>query len=146
MHCHPWTFLRVDSVQEDHGGSKYLIRVRFRVHLSALTKSLGLLAGGIAGLAVGLHLLAGIAAAGLLLASVLGLWWRGASLAGRVAASLDEVAASLNMSPCESSRPMTEGTILRLRHRAEYEKSDETTPVVGEASTLVVRAAESNNI
>jgi GT2 family glycosyltransferase len=138
VHCHPWTFLRVCSVQEDHGGKKNLIRVRYRLRLSVLTKSLGLLASGIAGVAAGLHPLAGVATAGLLLGAVAGLWWRGTSLAGRVAAGLDEVASRLNLFPCEPARLKSEAAMLRPRNRADYEPSDEATPVVGEAATVVL--------
>src|SRR5262245_29765809 len=138
VHCHPWTFLRVYSVQEDHGGKRNLIRVRYRLCLSALTKSLGLLASGIAGVAAGLHPLAGVATAGVLLGAVAGFWWRGTTLAGRVAAGLDEVASRLNLFPCEPARFKNEAAMLRPRNRADYEPSYEATPVVGEAATVVL--------
>jgi GT2 family glycosyltransferase len=104
IHSHPWTFLRVYTVQEDHGGAKHLIRVRYRMHLSALTKSLGILASGIVGIMAGIHPLAGLATAAVMLAAGLGLWWRGASLAGHIAHGLDEAARALKAWPCEPSR------------------------------------------
>ena len=139
VHSHPWTFLRVYTVQEDHGGAKHLLRVRYRMHFSALTKSLGILAGGIAGVTAGVHPLAGIAAAGLMLISALSLWWRGTNLAGRVTAGLDEAARALNAWPCELSRfknvvPASSGEIETLQ------------PVSAELTSLVLPAAEANHL
>ena len=40
VHCHPWTTVQVCTAQEDHGSGKRLIRVRYRLRLSAFTKVL----------------------------------------------------------------------------------------------------------
>jgi GT2 family glycosyltransferase len=104
VHSHPWTLLRVYTAQEDHGGDKLLIRVRYRMSFTALTMSLGTLAGCVACVTAAFHPLAGIATAGLILSSAFGLWWRGMNLAGRVAAGLDEAARTLNAWPCDLSQ------------------------------------------
>lgn len=146
VHCHPWTFLRVCTVQEDHGGSKHLIRVRYQMHLSALTKSLSVLVSGVAGVAAGLDLLAGIATGGLLLASLLGLWWRGASLAGRVVTGLDEVAARLNAMPFDSARLETAAAISCQQNSTEDTETAPAMSVHGELASMAIPAAESNNV
>src|SRR5262249_15574662 len=91
LHCHPWTMARIYTAQEDHGGRKRLIRVRHELHLSPFAKALsGLVV--VAGLiAAAFHPGYGGVVAGVLIASLLGVWWRGASLAGCAARGLAEL-------------------------------------------------------
>jgi hypothetical protein len=54
VHCHPWTVVRVSTAQEEHGGGKRLIRVRYRLRPGRSMKGLtlaGALAGVVAALA-----------------------------------------------------------------------------------------------
>jgi GT2 family glycosyltransferase len=109
VHCHPWTFVRVCTAQEDHGSGKHLIRVRYRLSPSAFARAVGVLlvAGG--AVATGFHPLSGAAVAGLLGGLLLGCWWRGARLAGRVAASLHALAGGLGLFRCDAARPESDG-------------------------------------
>jgi hypothetical protein len=100
---HPWTRLRVCTAQEDHGGRKRLIRVRYRLGLtrSAWVAAAGGLVAALAAAAV--HPAAGAAGGGLLAALLLAAWWRGARLAGRIVAGLDGLARGTGLAPCGSA-------------------------------------------
>ena len=79
IHSHPWTVLRVLTTQEDHGGSKHLIRVRYQMLPSGLLSVAGLI--GLVGISVAV-LLEGWGTAMLLAVLVgccVGTWWRGRS-------------------------------------------------------------------
>jgi hypothetical protein len=100
VHCHPWTVVRLSTAQEEHGGGKRLIRVRYRLRLAGSTK--GLVA---AAAALGLGALAGMswplaAAAGAVLGVVGLLWWRGTVRASQATAVVDALASSLGLIPC----------------------------------------------
>jgi GT2 family glycosyltransferase len=105
VHCHPWTLVRIYTAQEDHGGRKHLIRVRYQLHLTPFTKALSILIV-VAGLIMsGFHLGYCGAAVGLLIGSLLGVWWRGATLAGWIVSDLDKLTSSLGLISCDSAEP-----------------------------------------
>jgi hypothetical protein len=98
--CHPWSVVEVCTSQEDHGGGKRLIRVRYRLRLSGYTRGIALMAVfagltaavmGSGPLAVGAAALAGLCLAG---------WWRGTRRAGRVVGLFDSIARGLNLMQC----------------------------------------------
>jgi GT2 family glycosyltransferase len=99
---HLWTRLRVFTAQEDHGGRKRLIRVCYRLGLtrSACVVTAGGLVAALA--AAWIHPALGVIGGGLLAALLLGTWWRGARLAGRIVAGLDSLARSTGLVPCGS--------------------------------------------
>jgi GT2 family glycosyltransferase len=97
---HPWTVVRVCTAQEDHGGGKRLIRVRYRLGLSRLARVAAALGLAGAGAAAGLHVAAGAAAAAALAALLLAAWWRGTRLAGQLAAGFDGLAHRLGLVRC----------------------------------------------
>jgi GT2 family glycosyltransferase len=101
IHYRLWTLVRVYTAQEDHGGCKHLIRVRFELRPTAFTKLLTTLGVLASTLALGIHPLAAAAGFGLLLAGLLAAWRRGTSLAGIVACELDDLAYSQGVSRCE---------------------------------------------
>jgi GT2 family glycosyltransferase len=105
VHCHPWTLVRVCTAQEDHGGGKHLIRVRYRLQLTGFARALAGL--GLVGAAVTAGVSVGLAAlgAGLVAALLLAARWRGACLAGRVVSGLDGLARGLGLIPCEAESP-----------------------------------------
>src|SRR5205085_2634813 len=82
--CPPWAVVDVTTAQEDHGGSRHLVRVRYRVRPSGLVAAaalmgLGCLAVAAAGVwpaAAGAAVAAAVAVAG---------WWRGLRRASGVA-------------------------------------------------------------
>jgi GT2 family glycosyltransferase len=101
VHYHPWTLVQVCTAQEDHGQGKRLIRVRYRLRFTELTKlagTVGLLALAVAG---AFQIALAAAGAGLLTALLLGAWCRGARLAGQVVDGFDKLARDLNLFPCQ---------------------------------------------
>jgi hypothetical protein len=99
--CHPWTWVRVCTTQEDHGGAKRLIRVRYRLGLTRFALVMAALVLAAAGVAASYQAAAGAIGAGVLGALLLGVWWRGTRLAGRIIGGFDGLARGLNMVRCE---------------------------------------------
>jgi GT2 family glycosyltransferase len=101
VHCHPWTLVRVCTAEEEHGGGRRLIRVRYRLGLTAFARAVAGLGLALAAVAAGFHPAAGAVAAGVTGALLLGIWWRGARLAGRVVAGFDQLARGQGLVRCE---------------------------------------------
>jgi hypothetical protein len=99
--CHPWTWVRVCTTQEDHGGAKRLIRVRYRLGLTRFALVMAALVLAAAGVVASYEAAAGAIGAGVLGALLLGAWWRGTRLAGRIIGGFDGLARGLNMVRCE---------------------------------------------
>ena len=100
IHSHPWTVLRVLTTQEDHGGPRRLIRVRYHMLPSGLLTVSALtcaLAVAISAVVEGWGTM--LLSAPLLLSCV-GIWWRGTQRAAQAAASLDFLARSLSLVRC----------------------------------------------
>src|SRR5439155_5349088 len=97
IYCHPWTVVQVCTAQEDHGGGKHLIRVRYRLRLSAWTRLIGSLV--VVAAAATLALRAWPAAAGTVLLSSIwvGAWWRGTYRAGAATAVLDRIGEEMGL-------------------------------------------------
>jgi GT2 family glycosyltransferase len=105
IYCHPWTVVQVTTAQEEHGGNKRLIRVRYRLCLAGYTRVLAGL-GLFQGLgAVGLQAWPLAAVAGGLLALCGLLWWRGTARAAQAMAVFDFLGKSLGLIACEPPRP-----------------------------------------
>jgi GT2 family glycosyltransferase len=100
VHYHPWTMLQVRSAQEDHGGGKRLIRVRYRLRPTPLAQLAGALGAAATVLAAGCHVLLAAGAAAVLAALAAGAWWRGARLAAQAAAGFDGLARGLGLIRC----------------------------------------------
>jgi GT2 family glycosyltransferase len=100
VHGHPWTVLQVCTAQEEHGGGKRLIRVRYRLRLTGFARAAGLLGGAASVVAVGFGPWLTLGGASLLAALLLAVWWRGAVLAARVMEGLDRLAGSLGLIRC----------------------------------------------
>jgi GT2 family glycosyltransferase len=110
IHCHPWTVVQVSTAQEEHGGGKRVIRVRYRLRTDGYTRILG----GLFALATafGVGLLEQSAA---LEAAVLGgacgvlglmwvfLWWRGTCRAAVAVGMVDALAKDLNLIPLDGA-------------------------------------------
>ena len=101
IHCHPWTVVQVCTAQEEHGGGKRLIRVRYRLRLSGYTRTLAL--GAVVSAGAALVFLSWVPAtvAALLAAACLGVWWRGTRRARHVVALFDSIARELGLIRCE---------------------------------------------
>jgi hypothetical protein len=108
VHGHPWTLLRVCTVQEDHGGPRRLIRVRWRLRLTAFTRAAGTL-GTVAVLATAaVNPWLALGGAGLLCGLLGVAWWRGASLASRVVRALNSLACGRGLVRCAPTDERTE--------------------------------------
>jgi GT2 family glycosyltransferase len=104
VHCDPWTVVQVCTVQEEHGGGRRCVRVRYRLRPSWYLRLLGLaivLAGGAtlaSLLRPGGEVGAALPAAGaLIVLACAGLWWRGTARAARAVTLIDAVARELGM-------------------------------------------------
>jgi len=98
--CHPWTVVQMSTVQEDHGGRKHLIRVRYRLRPSGYTKALGAVGVIATAVAVSFQLWPAAAVAAALLAFCIGMWWRGTYRAAQVLAVVAARARDLKLIPC----------------------------------------------
>jgi GT2 family glycosyltransferase len=101
VHCHPWTLVRVCTAQEEHGGGRRLIRVRYRLGLTPFAKALAVLGLGAAAAVATCHAPAAAAGAGLVGVLLLAAWRRGAALAARVMGGLDGLARGQGLLRCE---------------------------------------------
>jgi hypothetical protein len=104
VHYHPWTFLQVATAQEDHGGGKRLIRIRYQVRTTDLASLMAILAVPAIAAAVGLHPVAGALALGSCLLFGVGAWWRGTRLASQAAHACDALARQMNLFRCKSAK------------------------------------------
>jgi GT2 family glycosyltransferase len=112
VHCHPWTVVQVATAQEDHGGGKRLIRVRYRLRLSQYMKALSAVAVLAAVAAAGFLSWPALAGAAVFLAVCLGVWWRGAQRAAQPVAIFDAMACQMRLVRCESGpRPRQEDEV-----------------------------------
>jgi hypothetical protein len=95
VHYHPWTLMQVFTVQENHGGDKRLIRVRYRVRPTALTKLVTGLGLAITAVLTGLNLWCALASLAALAVLLAGTWCRGIFLASRAVEAFDNLAGKL---------------------------------------------------
>jgi GT2 family glycosyltransferase len=93
----PWTLIRVSSVQEDHGGGKRVIQLRYRLRPDGLV--VGVLAFAV--LIAPIALLAGawpaVVADAVILLLGLGIWWLGTQRAMKVVAIFDRIATAMGL-------------------------------------------------
>jgi hypothetical protein len=97
VHYHPWTLVQVCTAQEDHGGGKRLIRVRYRLRFTELARlmvSVGVAATAVAGT---FQIALAAAGAGLLTTLLLAVWCRGRRLAGQAINGFDKLAQDLKL-------------------------------------------------
>jgi GT2 family glycosyltransferase len=105
IYCHPWTEVRVCTVQENHGSGRRLIRVRFQMHpRGAMWLAVAVAAAGVAAAGVWLGALAGLATAGGLLMVFGSVWCHSARRSGRAVSVFDHAARQLELVSCERKR------------------------------------------
>jgi hypothetical protein len=104
--CNSWTVVQVSTAQEDHGGGRRLIRLRYELRpdgLVAVALGLTMVAAALAMVSGAWSAVAGAAA----LAGVwTGCWWRGARRASSVVAAFDKVAAEMGLVPVTEPPPV----------------------------------------
>jgi GT2 family glycosyltransferase len=110
IYCHPWAVVQACTAQEDHGGGKRLIRVRYRLRPDGYLKALGLGAAGAAGVAAACQAWAAALPAVVLLAACAGLWRRATSRAAQAVAAFDAMARALGVFRCSTAPWKPEGT------------------------------------
>jgi GT2 family glycosyltransferase len=105
LYCHPWTAVHVCTAQEDHGSGKRLIRVRYRLRLSAYSKIIAVILLLATGVAAGFQFwpAAGVFA-GALVVFCSAIWWRGAHRASQAVAVFDAMARRMGLVPCETRK------------------------------------------
>jgi GT2 family glycosyltransferase len=96
--CHPGTVVRVQTVQENHGGADRLIRVKFRVlprpFIAALCSTLLLIS-----LALSVSSVWAIAVAAVLAGYLAIHWWRALRVAGRIVGVFEQAAEASGLMP-----------------------------------------------
>lgn len=97
---HPWTCLRVTTVQEEHGSGRRLIRLRSRLEPTWVAWTALAAAAVTTALAAAWNPLAAAALAGCGLLVALGIRSRGTRLAAQIADAFDEAARDLGCVPC----------------------------------------------
>ena len=102
IHYHPWTFLQVCTAEEDHGGGKRLIRVRYRLCPTELARIVLSLALAAVAVLAGFHPLLAAAGLALVAACLLGAWWRGVRSATVATRAFDGLARGLGLIRCGS--------------------------------------------
>jgi GT2 family glycosyltransferase len=98
--CGRWTFLRIRSAQEDHGGGKRLIRLEFRMRARGVLVIATIAATALTVVAASLHAVAGAALASVMPCLVGLAWWSGRRVAGRVVHAIDSEARQMKLIPC----------------------------------------------
>jgi GT2 family glycosyltransferase len=101
LHCHPWTIVEVCTAEEDHGGGKRMLRVRYRLRAGGYIKALCGTALAVAPCAFALQEWWALAGAAGLLALAVGLWWRGMRRATQAVGVFDVAAAQLKLLRCD---------------------------------------------
>jgi hypothetical protein len=107
VHYHPWTFLQVVTSEENHGGNKRLIRVRYRMRLTELSQLVALLVGAAILVLVGLNPLVAVATAAICALAAFVAWRRGRRLAAKAIAGFDGIARSMALVRCEVAKDAT---------------------------------------
>jgi hypothetical protein len=100
IHSHPWTLLHVLTTQENHGGKKRLLRVRFEMRPSGLLIVAGLMGAIVSGVTALLHGWGAVLPLAALGIFCLGVWWRGRQRAAQAAAVFESLGRSLGFFRC----------------------------------------------
>jgi O-antigen biosynthesis protein len=108
---HAWTATQICTTQEEHGGKRRLIRVRYRIRLRGIAK-VTILAVSVTliGVAAGAPVSLTIGGAALLMSGWVAMWWRGARFASHLLQVIEEAAGEMRMIRCpaiEVERPAT---------------------------------------
>jgi hypothetical protein len=106
--CDRWSTVQVCTTQENHGGGKHVIPVRYRLRPRDSTRVLLVAAAmGVAAVAF-VHALVGVVAGGFLLSVCLVEWRRSLRRAATASGVFDAVAATMGLVACQKvpARPI----------------------------------------
>jgi GT2 family glycosyltransferase len=101
IHCHPWTVVEVCTAEEEHGGGKRLVRVRYRLRASGQLKALALAGALAAAVAIAWQAWLPAVAAGVILIGAATAWWHGVGRAAKAVGLIDVCARALRLLRCE---------------------------------------------
>jgi GT2 family glycosyltransferase len=110
IYCHPWTIVQMCTADEEHGGGKRLIRVRFRLRPSGYLKLLA----AAAVIAFVLQVWSATLALGALGLAGIGAWGRGLYRASQAVALCDLTAKQMGMVRCRPSDSDVETPIRKV--------------------------------
>lgn len=115
IQCHPWTALHIVTAQEDHGGGRRLMRIRYRLQSTEYAKAV--MAIAVADSAFALHFRAVPIAmvSAVLIAFYLAAWRRGTRLASEATGIVDALAREICLTPVVKDR---------TRRRAPQDEAD----------------------
>jgi hypothetical protein len=102
IHPHPWTRLQVCTAQENHGGPRHLIRLRYRLRETPFARTVAFLGLAACGLLASFDVFAASAALGVLALLLSMAWLRGLRLAARAVDAFEGVARGLGLISCRS--------------------------------------------
>jgi GT2 family glycosyltransferase len=108
VYCDRWTIVRMSSVQEEHGGGKRLIRIRFRVLLGPHVKRTAAAAAMTGAVAAAFGTGPAVATAAALFWACAALWWRGTRRAAALIAVMDGLAEQLDIWRCGAPKSQRE--------------------------------------
>jgi hypothetical protein len=102
IYCHPWTEVRICTVQEDHGSGRRLIRARFQMRprgVMYLALAAAIIVTALVVTRIGIIAAAVVSSA--LLFVFAAIWAHAAQRSGRAVSVFDHAAAKLDMVQCE---------------------------------------------
>jgi GT2 family glycosyltransferase len=103
IYGHPWTSLQLATVQEEHGGGKRLLRVRFQMRPSSYLGIFTGLGTLLTLLMAAIHPATSLMMGIILIAFGIGVWNRGKHLAANVETTVDTVAAQMGLLRCSDA-------------------------------------------
>jgi GT2 family glycosyltransferase len=98
--CHSCAVLRVGTVQEDHGGGKRLIRIRYRLRATTFAKTTGIVLLACLAASAGPHPWVAAFGVGIMAVAAAHAWWRGVAWSSRAMGIFDAMAGRMHLIPC----------------------------------------------
>jgi len=103
LYCGPCTAVQICTAQEEHGGKKRLIRVRYRVRLREFAKTVFTVVLMLTLGAAFVHVGVAVACAAALVAGLATIWWRGMCVASQLLRIVDGLASEMRLIPCPTA-------------------------------------------
>jgi GT2 family glycosyltransferase len=123
IYCHPWTAVRVFTAEEEHGGNRKLIHVRYRLRTSGYLSAAAVLSVVASAVVTLFWPSLGAPVAALVLAGGLTIWGRGVGRAAHVLALFDRWAEDLGMIRCGPPPHVRRGLLSWLLGRTAHSRA-----------------------